>query len=124
MHTKLCHYLLGLNSSPPFLLLLMLSKRQEPVLPDSYSHMVVETLPYFIWDCSYSNTQLFLDHQGSKLLFLNRASKLHVSSFLHLSQSVRVWFQSSIEIKAWKRKPYDVLGITGQLSLYLLRLSS
>ena len=123
MHTKLCHYLLELKSSPPCLLPPMVSKRQEPVFPDSYSHVVVQTLPHFIWDCVYPNIQLFLDHQENKLFFLNKVSELHLSSFLHLSESVRFWFQGSIEIKAWKRNPYDLLGITGQLSFYLLHLS-
>lgn len=118
MHRKLRHYLIEQNSNQT-----MVSKTQEPVLPDSYSEMVVQTLPHFIWDSVYPNIQLFLDYQINTLSFLNRVSELHLYSFLHLSEAVRFWFQSPIVIKAWKRNPYDLVGMTCQLSFYLLHLS-
>lgn len=51
MHTKLCHYLMELNSSLPCLPLPMVSKRQEAVLPGSYSHVVVQTAPFHLGLC-------------------------------------------------------------------------
>lgn len=123
MHTKLCHYLLEQNSSQPCWLLTIVSKRQEPVFPDSYSDVVVQTLPYFIWDSVYTHTQLFLDYQIDTFLFLNKVSELRLISFLHLSENFRFWFQNPIEVKTWKRNPHDLVGITGQLSFYLLHLS-